>query len=94
VADQHFVTTYGDMWIASRPRWKPPQGGSRSRGNRIARDEPERGPATFFPAWQAEKFDKTTAGGEGAAPDRAMAKGVPITVYPAGSAYFHIWPKP
>lgn len=92
---QHFVTTYGDMWIFKAAL----EGAGKADREAVAKAlhamNLTGGPASFFPGNGKLKFDDNGRREGASLLIVQWQKGVPITVYPAKDAISPpIWPKP
>lgn len=91
---QHFVTTYGDMWIFKAALEASGKASREAVAKALRAMNLTGGPAIFFPGNGKLKFD-----GNGHREDASLLivqwqKGVPITVYPAKDALADpAWPK-
>jgi branched-chain amino acid transport system substrate-binding protein len=91
---QHFVTTYGDMWIFKAALEAAGKADRESVAKALRAMDIKGGPADFFPGNGRLKFD--AAGRREAASLLIVQwqKGVPVTVYPAKDALAPMaWPK-
>jgi len=91
---QHFVTTYGDMWIFKAALEAAGKADREAVAKALRAMDIKGGPAEFFPGNGRLKFDD--AGRRDAASLLIVQwqKGVPVTVYPAKDAVAPMaWPK-
>jgi branched-chain amino acid transport system substrate-binding protein len=92
---QHFVTTYGDMWIFRAALEAAGKADRESVAKALHAMNLTGGPASFFPGDGKLKFDDNGHRENASLLIVQWQKGVPITVYPAKDAISPpIWPKP
>ena len=92
---QHFVTTYGDMWIFKAALEAAGKADREAVANALHAMNLTGGPANFFPGNGKLKFDDNGHRENASLLIVQWQKGVPITVYPAKDAISApIWPKP
>ncbi|MBI3526774.1 MAG: ABC transporter substrate-binding protein [Betaproteobacteria bacterium] len=92
---QHFVTTYGDMWIFKAALEAAGKADREAVANALHAMNLTGGPASFFPGNGKLKFDDNGRREGASLLIVQWQKGVPITVYPAKDAISApIWPKP
>ena len=92
---QHFVTTYGDMWIFRAALEAAGKADRESVAKALHAMNLTGGPARFFPGDGKLKFDDNGHRENASLLIVQWQKGVPITVYPAKDAISPpIWPKP
>jgi branched-chain amino acid transport system substrate-binding protein len=92
---QHFVTTYGDMWIFRAALEAAGKADRESVAKALHAMNLTGGPASFFPGDGKLKFDDDGHRENASLLIVQWQKGVPITVYPAKDAISApIWPKP
>jgi branched-chain amino acid transport system substrate-binding protein len=94
-ATQHFVTTYGDMWIFKAALEAAGKADRESVAKALRAMNLTGGPAAFFPGNGKLKFEDNGRREGASLLIVQWQKGVPITVYPAKDAISPpIWPKP
>ncbi len=92
---QHFVTTYGDMWIFKAALEAAGKADREAVANALHAMNLTGGPANFFPGNGKLKFEDNGRREGASLLIVQWQKGVPITVYPAKDAISPpIWPKP
>jgi branched-chain amino acid transport system substrate-binding protein len=92
---QHFVTTYGDMWIFKAALEAAGKADREAVAKALRAMNLTGGPANFFPGNGKLKFDDNGHRENASLLIVQWQKGVPITVYPAKDAIAPpIWPKP
>jgi branched-chain amino acid transport system substrate-binding protein len=92
---QHFVTTYGDMWIFKAALEAAGKADREAVAKALHAMNLTGGPASFFPGDGKLKFDDNGRREGASLLIVQWQKGVPITVYPAKDAISApIWPKP
>lgn len=92
---QHFVTTYGDMWIFKAALEAAGKADREAVAKALHAMNLTGGPASFFPGNGKLKFDDNGRREGASLLIVQWQKGVPITVYPAKDAISApIWPKP
>jgi len=92
---QHFVTTYGDMWIFKAALEAAGKADREAVARALHAMNLSGGPASFFPGDGKLKFDDNGHRENASLLIVQWQKGVPITVYPAKDAISPpIWPKP
>ena len=92
---QHFVTTYGDMWIFKAALEAAGKADREAVAKALRAMNLTGGPANFFPGNGKLKFDDNGHRENAGLLIVQWQKGVPITVYPAKDAISApIWPKP
>jgi branched-chain amino acid transport system substrate-binding protein len=92
---QHFVTTYGDMWIFKAALEAAGKADREAVAKALHAMNLTGGPANFFPGNGKLKFDDNGHRENASLLIVQWQKGVPITVYPAKDAISPpIWPKP
>jgi branched-chain amino acid transport system substrate-binding protein len=92
---QHFVTTYGDMWIFKAALEAAGKADREAVAKALHAMNLTGGPANFFPGNGKLKFDENGHRENASLLIVQWQKGVPITVYPAKDAISApIWPKP
>src|SRR5258706_10066725 len=92
---QHFVTTYGDMWIFKAALEAARKADREAVANALHAMNLTGGPANFFPGNGKLKFEDNGRREGASLLIVQWQKGVPITVYPAKDAISPpIWPKP
>ncbi len=92
---QHFVTTYGDMWIFKAALEAAGKADREAVAKALHAMNLTGGPASFFPGNGKLKFDDNGRREGASLLIVQWQKGVPITVYPAKDAISPpIWPKP
>jgi branched-chain amino acid transport system substrate-binding protein len=92
---QHFVTTYGDMWIFKAALEAAGKADREAVARALHAMNLTGGPANFFPGNGKLKFDDNGHRENASLLIVQWQKGVPITVYPAKDAISPpIWPKP
>ena len=92
---QHFVTTYGDMWIFKAALEAAGKADREAVAKALRAMNLTGGPANFFPGNGKLKFDDNGHRENAGLLIVQWQKGVPITVYPAKDAISPpIWPKP
>ena len=92
---QHFVTTYGDMWIFKAALEAAGKADREAVAKALRAMNLTGGPANFFPGNGRLKFDDNGHRENASLLIVQWQKGVPITVYPARDAISPpIWPKP
>ena len=91
---QHFVTTYGDMWIFKAALEAAGKTDRKAVAQALRTMNLSGGAATFFPGNGKLKFDDNGRREGASLLIVQWQKGVPITVYPAKDAISApIWPK-
>ena len=91
---QHFVTTYGDMWIFKAALEAAGRTDRKAVAQALRTMNLSGGAATFFPGNGKLKFDENGRREGASLLIVQWQKGVPITVYPAKDAISApIWPK-
>ena len=91
---QHFVTTYGDMWIFKAALEAAGKADRKAVAEALRTMNLMGGPADFFPGNGKLKFDANGHRENASLLIVQWQKGVPITVYPAKDAISPpIWPK-
>jgi branched-chain amino acid transport system substrate-binding protein len=94
-ATQHFVTTYGDMWIFKAALEAAGKADREAVAQALHAMNLSGGPAAFFPGNGKLKFEDNGRREGASLLIVQWQKGVPITVYPAKDALSPpIWPKP
>ncbi len=94
-ATQHFVTTYGDMWIFKAALEAAGKADLESVAKALRAMTLTGGVAGFFPGNGTLKFDQNGRRENAGLLIVQWQKGVPITVYPARDALAApVWPKP
>ena len=92
---QHFVTTYGDMWIFKAALEAAGKADRQAVAQALRTMNLSGGAANFFPGNGKLKFDDNGHRESASLLIVQWQKGVPITVYPAKDAISPpIWPKP
>ena len=92
---QHFVTTYGDMWIFKAALEAAGKADREAVAKALHAMNLTGGPANFFPGNGKLKFEDNGRREGASLLIVQWQKGVPITVYPAKDAISPpIWPKP
>jgi branched-chain amino acid transport system substrate-binding protein len=92
---QHFVTTYGDMWIFKAALEAAGKADREAVAKALHAMNLTGGPASFFPGNGKLKFDDNGRREGASLLIVQWQKGIPITVYPAKDAISPpIWPKP
>jgi branched-chain amino acid transport system substrate-binding protein len=91
---QHFVTTYGDMWIFKAALEAAGRTDRKAVAQALRTMNLSGGAATFFPGNGKLKFDENGRREGASLLIVQWQKGVPLTVYPAKDALSApIWPK-
>jgi branched-chain amino acid transport system substrate-binding protein len=91
---QHFVTTYGDMWIFKAALEAAGKADREAVAKALRAMNLTGGPANFFPGNGRLKFDDNGHRENASLLIVQWQKGVPITVYPAKDAISPpIWPR-
>ena len=91
---QHFVTTYGDMWIFKAALEAAGKADRKAVAEALRTMSLTGGPADFFPGNGKLKFDANGHRENASLLIVQWQKGVPITVYPARDAISPpLWPK-
>ena len=91
---QHFVTTYGDMWIFKAALEAAGKADRKAVAEALRTMNLMGGPADFFPGNGKLKFDANGHRENASLLIVQWQKGVPITVYPARDAISPpLWPK-
>src|SRR5258706_3360827 len=94
-ATQHFVTTYGDIWIFKAALEAAGKADRKAVAEALHAMNLSGGAATFFPGNGRLKFGENGRREGASLLIVQWQKGVPITVYPAKDAISApIWPKP
>ncbi|MEX0961117.1 MAG: ABC transporter substrate-binding protein [Burkholderiales bacterium] len=92
-ATQHFVTTYGDMWIFKAALEAAGKADREAVAKALRDMDLKDGPAKYFPGGRV-KFDKGGRRIDAGLLIVQWQKGVPVTVYPPKDAVAEpIWPK-
>ena len=91
---QHFVTTYGDMWIFKAALEAAGSADRQAVAKALRAMDITGGPANFFPGNGKLKFDDNGHRDNASLLIVQWQKGIPIAVYPAKDAVAApIWPK-
>lgn len=94
-ATQHFVTTYGDMWIFKAALEAAGKADREAVARALRTMNLTGGAASYFPGNGKLEFDENGRRRNAGLLIVQWQKGVPITVYPARDALAApIWPKP